>query len=388
MDKRLQLRLNNYAQIPRSLADLSNAAVPTSDVSVDLAKLYHHLYLDSYGASPPNPDPAYFEHARFMTSDYDFRLLGNGIGASTSARRSKSSELGQAFCRWFLHDHLGITYFAHISELLDRQGVRGINGCSIKRIAAGDAPDYLCADDASGVYLAEAKGRYKSISFGSKAFSRWRDQFSRVLVLDAKGLPKSVKGHIVATRFATESDSARIKSTVYAEDPQSPGEGQLEGDAAGNLAAVVTGLHYGRIAAKLNQPILATALRYGMGLPREVRVPVVLWKLGLDTRSDRLFVGGYYPGPSGESAFEFHGDEIRSRIGDPLRLDAPKGTFVGVEAEVFRSVVASCRFGETVTLRIPQSEDVGRLYSAISMLRDGSVVGPVEFFTPVRSEVL
>jgi hypothetical protein len=101
-----------------------------------------------------------------------------------------------------------------------------------------------------------------------------------------------------------------------------------------------------------------------------------------------LFVGGYYPGPSGESAFELHGDELRSRIGDPLRLDQPRGTFVGVEAEVFRSIVASCRFGEAVTPRIPQAEDIGRLYSAISMLRDGSVVGPVEFFTPVQRDVL
>jgi hypothetical protein len=388
MYKQLHLRLNKYAPIPLSLRDSSNASVPVSAVTVDLANLYHHYYWDTFGVSPPNPDPAYFEHTQFMTPGLDLRLVGRGIGASTSARRAKSAELGQAFCRWFLHDHLGMTYFAHISELLDRQGARGIGGCSIQRSQSGDTPDYFCAQNASNVYLAEAKGRYTSVGFATRAFDRWRDQFSRVRVLDSRGIPRAVKGHIVATRFATESDSARVNSTIFAEDPSSPGEGHLNEEATRNLASAVIGLHYARVTSLINQPLLATALRYGIGIPRELLVRVILWKLSLDTNDSRLFVGGYYPGPSGQSAFEADGAGIRIRVSDPLRLDQPRGTFVGVELGVFRTLVAYCRADNASQAPIPIAPRIDRLYSAISMLRDGSVIGPVDLFTPISSEAM
>lgn len=118
MDKKIGLELNAYVTIPSSLRDPSSKGAARKEIDVDLAKLYHHYYLDTYGRSPPSPDAAQFEHVRFLMPDADFRFLGNGLGASTSARRSKSAELGQAFCRWFLHDHLGITYFAHSGEAI------------------------------------------------------------------------------------------------------------------------------------------------------------------------------------------------------------------------------------------------------------------------------
>lgn len=388
MDKSIRIQLNEYDPIPNSLSDPHDPDRPRAEVPVDLAKLYHHYYFDTYGRLPPTPDPAHFEHVRFLTPDTPFRFLGDGLGASTSARRNKSTELGQAFCRWFLDEHLGITYFAHVCELLDRQGVRGIAGCSVHRIAKGDTPDYLCAENSSTVYLAEAKGRYTSISFKNKEFSEWRSQFTRVRINDASGTPRSVKGHIVATRFATEEDSPRIQTTLFAEDPQTPGNGFLRGDSARSLAAAVIGIHYGRIAEKLNQPLLAAALLNGVALPRDIFVPVVLWRLELDPNKDRLFVGGYYPGPTGDSAFEIRNGTVRHRSGDPFRLDQPIGTFVGVEAKIFRSVVASCRSSGAVGPQVPQLASTERLYSAISMLRDGSVIGPIEFFTPVGTENL
>lgn len=106
MDKTIQLELNKYSPIPPSLCDPLGATLSRPDVPVDLAQLYHHYYLDTYGRGPPSPDPAHFEHVRFLTPGIPFRFLGDGLGASTSARRSRSTELGQAFFRWFLHQHL------------------------------------------------------------------------------------------------------------------------------------------------------------------------------------------------------------------------------------------------------------------------------------------
>ena len=96
-----------------------NAARPA--LLVPLASLYHHYYLDSHGKDRPNPDPAQFEHLQFLLPTNDFRIQGDGIGVSTSVRRHRSNELGHAFCRWFLHDHLNITYFAHMEHVLSRK---------------------------------------------------------------------------------------------------------------------------------------------------------------------------------------------------------------------------------------------------------------------------
>lgn len=388
MDKKIRLELNKYNPLPRSLREPASVDVARAELDVDLAKLYHHYYLDTYGRSPPSPDATQFEHVRFLTPDASFRFLGSGLGASTSARRSKSTELGQAFCRWFLHDHLGITYFAHIGELLDRQAVRGIAGCKVERTAVGDTPDYLCAEDASAIYLGEAKGRYTSVSFKSKEFEDWRSQFTRVRVLDAAGVPRTVKGHIVATRFATEEDSSRIQSKIFAEDPQTEGAEPLDERASRGLAAATIGIHYSHIAQKLNQPLLAAALWNGVPLPNEILVPTILWRLELDPVKNRLFVGGYYPGPSGESAFTLRDNNLSRARSDPLRLDQPTGTFVGVEACLFRSLVAASRSNGIVGAQLPRLEAGERIYSAISMLRDGSILGPIGFFTPVSTEIL
>lgn len=388
MDKKIRLELNEYNSLPPSLREPSSVDVPRAVLDVDLAKLYHHYYLDTYGRVPPSPDATQFEHVHFLTPDTSFRFLGSGLGASTSARRSRSTELGQAFCRWFLHDHLGITYFAHIGELLDRQDARGIAGCKVERTAAGDTPDYLCAEDASAIYLGEAKGRYTSISFKTKEFEDWRSQFKRVRVLDATGVPRSVKGHIVATRFATEEDNPRIQSKIFAEDPQTEGAEPLDEQASRGLAAATIGIHYSHIVQKLNQPLLAAALWNGVPLPNEILVPAILWRLEFDPVKNRRFVGGYYPGPSGESAFTVQDGNLRRIQNDPLRLDQPTGTFVGVEAGIFRSLVAACRSNGIIGTRLPRLETGERIYSAISILRDGSVLGPVEFFTPVTQETL
>jgi hypothetical protein len=388
MDKKIRLELNEYDPIPPSLRDPTSVDKSRAEVNVDLAQLYHHYYLDTYGRVPPSPDATQFEHVRFLMPDASFRFVGKGLGASTSARRSRSTELGQAFCRWFLHDHLRITYFAHISELLDRQEARGIAGCKVERTTAGDTPDYLCAQDASGVYLGEAKGRYSSISFKTKDFEDWRNQFKRVRVLDAAGVPRTVKGHIVATRFATEVDSSRIQSKLFAEDPQTEGDAPLDERAARALASVTIGIHYSHIAEKLNQRLLAAALWNGIPLPKEILVPVTLWRLELDPVKTRLFVGGYYPGPTGGSALTIHDGNLSRASNDPFRLDQGTGTFVGVEAHLFRGLVAACRSGGNIGTQLPRFETGERIYSGISILRDGSILGPIEFFTPVSQETL
>ena len=97
----------------------------------------------------------------------------------------------------------------------------------------------------------------------------------------AQGHARSVKGFIVATRFATETKPT-IRTTLFAEDPQTTGDGPLGAEDGFELGATVISAHYGEIAAKLNQPVLASALSNGFAVPEDIRFPVTIWTFQME----------------------------------------------------------------------------------------------------------
>ncbi|WP_395701359.1 hypothetical protein [Aquabacterium sp.] len=388
MHKTLRLALNRYTPTPLSLRKDPKVDAPASEVNVDLASLYHHYFLDSFDISPPNPDPAQFEHAQFLLPTKDFRFQGSGLGTAPAIRRHRSNELGQAFCRWFLYENLNITYFAHIEHLIARQLHRPFSGASLDRIANGDTPDYLCATANNSVCLAEAKGRYAAVSFKSKEFAKWREQFSRVEFKDSSGLARSLKGHIVATRFATERDTDRIRSTVFAEDPASPGERDVDPEMARGLARIARDTHFAGIARKLRQPVLASALLNGVPMPDELRVSAIAWRVLTGPLQGERFVGGYYSAEgTGISARQVEGRILYERS-DPLRLDQPAYTFFGLHERTMRDVVASARSNLAQPASIEPFRATEFFYSGFSVQRDGTAIAPLEFLVPDEQIVL
>jgi hypothetical protein len=389
MEKTLQFSLNKIDPIPNSLRAISSQNIPGADLPVNLTSLYHHYYLDSYDRTPPDPDPAQFEYLPFISSTKDFRLTGEGLGSNTNKRRSNSASLGQAFCRMILHDHFGIPYFAHMDRVLRRPLHRAFSSIQVERIATGDAPDYFCAHSVDKVFLSEAKGRYTPISFGTKEFEVWRNQFSRVAVREQSGALRKVKGYVVATRFATE-DKPRVASRVLIEDPESPGDELLTEDQTSQLSQVIVSLHYSDIALKLGQPILASALSLGYRIPDDLRIPVIVWRVTSGPLEGMLFAGGYYPAMNGAPPFQFTQDGKIVQSFTPFRLDVGAGTFVGVELDIFRSVVKMARVETHTNSTIGQLDErlVQPFYSAFSLLRDGSVIAPIEFFAPTGQETL
>jgi hypothetical protein len=387
MDKTLKLALSQYPLIPHTLRVSSGANAAISTLTVGLASLYHHYYLDSYGRCPPNPDPAQFEHVQFLLPTREFRLQGSGLGISPAIKRHRSNELGQAFCRWFLHDHLNITYFAHLEHVLNRQLHRAFAGCRIERAASGDTPDYFCAESVHRVFLAEAKGRYTSVSFKNKEFDAWREQFERVVFKDASGSPRRIKGHIVATRFATEEDSVALKSGLYAEDPTSPGDGPLDPDSGIELGTVVLASHYSNICMKLGQPLLAAALASGVPLPEELQVQAVVWHVLVGPLQGRRFVGGYFGSANGSPTGRDSNGKLVLERSNPLRLDSHSATFFGVDESIFRQVVYFGRSANATAAQVSRFETLAFFYSGFSVLRDGSALGPIEFFSPVEQVI-
>jgi hypothetical protein len=388
MEKTLKLALNRFTAIPSSLRNGTALNCPAAEITIQLADLYLHYYLDSFGRTPPDPDPAQFEYLRFLLATKEFRVRGDAIGASTVTRRHSSTALGQAFCRMFLHDHLGIIYFAHMEHVLGRILRPPFSSISVERIEAGDAPDYFCAANVQDVFLSEAKGRYPSISFSGKQFASWRRQFDRVVVKDASGTLRQVKGYIVATRFATENQTS-VQSTLFAEDPSSPGDLSLGEDQAGDLGAAIIGLHYGEIALKLGQNVLALALSGGFTVPEDIFFPVTIWELRIGPEHGMRFIGGFYPSAGGALPLRATEKGIVYDPVAPFRLDVASGTFFGVEEKIFRQVTAMARRGARSAREIQQlDEQTIPFYSGFSLLRDGCVIGPIEFFLPIAQVAL
>lgn len=377
MNKTIRIALNEFPVLPASLRSTLNPAQATDEVEIDLSRLFHHFYLDTQGHAPPNPDAAQFHHLTLLAPTKDFRARGKGFGSHAAYKAHVANELGQAFCRWLLYEHLDVTYFAHMEHVLDRGVQAAYGNTRVERVQAGDAPDYLCADGSGEVYLAEAKGRTSPVSFGNANFESWRKQFDRVVVKDASNVQRSIKGFIVATRFATEANT-KLKSTVFAEDPATSGEGPLRDDRS--LHAIAKSLHYAEVAAKLRQPILSAALMTGVPVPEEILFPAMVWELVMPPYDGMRFVGGYFPGPDGIAPIQINGGKLVFLPENPLRLDYASGTFVGVEEKVFQAICDAARTGRSEEVQ-PLAEPVF-FYSAISFLRDGSIMGPVDFFRP------
>lgn len=386
MERTLNLELHKYTNIPHALRVAHDKNVPAKSLSVGLASLFHHYYLDSFGRAPPNPDPAQFEHVQFLLPCRDFRFQGSGLGISPAIRRHRSNELGQAFCRWFLHEHLNITYFAHMEAVLKRQLQRAFKECRIERSASGDAPDYFCAESVNQVYLAEAKGRYSAISFKNKNFAEWRAQFDRVVYRDSAGMARNIKGHIVATRFATE-ETPRLHSGIWAEDPESPGQRPLGPDDASELGSAILSAHYSNIAAKLWQPVLASALATGVPLPEELRIVGIAWRVRAGPLVNRRFIGGYFGNGDSAPVPRDHNGSVVFERPNPLRLDQPSTTFFGVEEGIFKQVVEYAKTSSRSTARISHFDETEFFNSGFSVLRDGSALGPVDFFFPEESVI-
>jgi hypothetical protein len=388
VEKSIDLALNSFPTTPHSLRAEPSIDAPKPDIQINLASLYHHYYFDKHGRAPPNPDPAQFEQLQYLGPGDDFRITGDGLGFTTSSRRNMSSELGHAFCRKFLHDHADIVYFAHIEHVLRRSIHPGFGGLTVTRAPiAGDAPDYFCAESVDKIFLAEAKGRHEAVGFQKKEFGEWRKQFTRVVVKDGSGIARKMKGFIVATRFAVES-KPKTRSCIYAEDPESPGERPLSHDDSSNLGDAIIALHYSDIARKLNQPILAEALALGFLTPPEIQFPATVWELQIGPFAGRRYVGGYYPSGDGIVRLRNHEGKITFLPDDPFRLDTGRATFLGLEEKIFGQLVGIARGGSRLATEIRQSEQIFPFYSGVSMLKDGSVLGVLDFFNPVEQIIV
>lgn len=379
MQRTVAIHLKDVHNVPQSLRADPTANRACLDTEVNLARLFHHYYLDSFPAGPPKPDPSRFEYLELIAPGDWFRFLRHVSEASTVKKRGISIDLGQAFCRWMLHEHFGIRYFAHMSDVLDKDTHAAFEGMKVCRIAKGDVPDYLCARRVDRPLIAEAKGRFDSIGFGTAEFEQWRRQFDRIVVKSRNNLPLRVKGYIVATRFTSEKNSANKRTTVYTEDPETSGEEPLrdESESAVHLGRVAAALHYAGIFRKLNLPAIASALELGYALDERLFFQAPEWTCMTQPMQGIHFIGGFYRTAPGVLP------SLNERGWVPsFELGSGHAVFVGLASSVATEVVRAARgdWAALDSLEVPNV--IGRWSSDFSWLDDGTVIAPVEQFLP------
>ncbi len=382
MQRIIQISMKDVAPVPASLRQLPSASAPVSEIPIDLGRLFLQYYVDSFPAAPPKPDPTRFEYLELVSGSEDFRFHPFVHEATKEKKRTISFELGQAFCRLQLHDHFKICYFAHLQNIVNKSTHAAFGGMKIRRTKKGDIPDYLCARKTTAPRIAEAKGRFRSITFDSAEFDEWRQQFERVEALSPMGSAISLKGYIGATRFVTERDSRRTRTTSFIEDPQTPGEPLGENtDVSRNLGRVALAQHYGRIFNKLGLGLLASALHNGFALTRELSFNVPVWTCMVQPFRGREFIGGWYRTQSGPVATLTEKGWMQ-----PLEIPLRHLAFVGLDVEIARDIAEAAR-GQWSSLDGIAPERVEALEpisSEFASLLDGTVAAPATHFIPTR----
>ncbi len=385
MKRGIRLHLKDVPVVPAGLRSLPTLNVATDEVQVDLGRLYHHYYFDGYGVAPPDPDPTCFEYVQLLSGQCnDFRFSHLAAKANTTRKRAISTEMGQAFCRWLLHDHFSMIYFAHINRVLKKPTHPAFDGMRIRRVAPGDTPDYLCARKVDRPSIAEAKGRFGAIAFDNAEFDTWRQQIGRIRVTDKHATALRLKTFISAVRFATELNRDSTRTTQYLEDPVTDGESEYVPETHIGLVRGAIALHYGRVLSRLGLQLLSSALDHGFFVPDELRFQIVVWECLVPPLQGKRFIGGYVlrdrnrtprvmPNPSTQALLE---------------LGETHAPFVGLELSAAEELGAAARgdWNRLSALPVLDVDEPGP--SQLTWLKDGTVMGPVEFFRPVDVALL
>lgn len=373
----IKLQINQFQATPHSLKSSAPTGI-VDTIKVSLTSLFHHYYLAKYGND--GNDTKIYEYQNQLTGGEDWRFLGNGIGIDKEAKKNASNELGKAFARWFNYTHLGMTYFAPLENLIDQ---KNLDGSLWIRNSGGDLPDYVCGADETDVNLLEAKGRYRSVSFSNAEFDEFRKQIQRASLKDKNGKSIQVKGFISAARWATANKPA-INSTLYVEDPFTDGEPVGESGYPIQIGRSMTMGHYASIFRRLQLPIHADAIRYKWKIPSKTSKRG-LWECISGPFSGMRFVGGIisnkitYPCkfcPKNEVPWY-----LNENFNNTFILHQPHH-FFGVEEETIRSVIFNLHIKTKNSKTIRTIETPIEL-ETISLLRDGTIFGPADYFRPI-----
>lgn len=385
MIKTIGFKPHKLVPIPNQLFQ-AGTKVPLDNIDVDIDQLCHHLFLDCHGTIPTtNPAVAYL--LALLSGSSAFEFAGAGPGTHKEIRIAESNKYGKAFCRWFLYTHLGVSYFAHVDKVLKAGLPAPFNTWNVKKILAGDGPDYICANNTPTVALAEAKGRQSRVTWAATTgpFVAWRQQFTRLQVNNPAGMAVTLKGYIVAAVMRNQGHKT-LKSELIVEDPESPGERSINTDEGGEFRLAILAHHYSDVLDRLSHPVHAAYLRSGNVLARETNRTALVWECLVPTLVGRQFVGGFFPPadlPQLALYPHFFQHDVTWDRFPHANLNYPRFTFFGLEKSIFFRLLEAtrARTDGPAALNHIEQQAVPATPEGVSFLRDGTLICPFDFMS-------
>lgn len=256
-------------------------------IHLDLKAVFHEGYIDQYGVVPEITEQPLSFYERFISDTEELRFEPHFLGIG-DYRPGESHKFGRYFGRGYLATHQGYTWFAHVKEAMKFPQIDpySYGSWSVERPKKGDLmPDWLIARD-NQVAVAEAKGTLKSI--GPKDKKAWYQQARNIHLYNGPRLT-SVKGWVVATRFATV-EFPRVSTELYVEDPETPGESIVD-DNIFSLRLWIAQLHTARNLFRLGQNRLAIRLLQADTQFNQTPVTVPIYRCIIPGLENNQFIG-------------------------------------------------------------------------------------------------
>jgi hypothetical protein len=383
LERVIDLGLNHFTSVPPTLVDY-RTTLPVQNLTVGVKQVLHHYFVAKYGDTAL--DCGIYEYQQRLTDGPDWRFRERGIGVDKEAKRNVSNELAKGFARWFLHDHLAFTYFCPFEDLLGRINA---DGTRWTRATSGDLPDYVCGQDSSDVNLLETKGRYSPVTFKSKEFSEFRAQVQRAQLLGGNDIPIQVKAFISVVRWATE-EKPRVRAKLLVEDPMTAGQPPGRDGFSTQVGRAMVFGHYALILSRLRLPLHADAIRSGRPVESATGARRGIWQCIAGPLKGRRFVGGLLVHSHDVACalpwLFFEGFPLTHvlralQVSSPFLLASP-AQFFGLEEHIMRAVAGAIRRDMAASAEI-ERVDLPERPGSLSLLRDGTVLGPAEYFEPI-----
>lgn len=363
--KTLMLGIDKF---PASSPHIKNYSKKPKEIAFSIKDLFHHYWLVKYDDNEPHP--TVYEYEKFLAACNDWRFKGAGIGRDKESKRNVSNELGKAFTRWFLYNYENLTYFSPFEEHFK---TKYPDGSYWEKKTKGDLPDFLCGTNDRDIRLAEAKGRYSSVSFTNKEFDEFREQIQRVVLKNSANNLISVKGYISACQWATE-ETPRTKTKLLVEDPDTDGEFPEQEGYSSSIGLRMISHHYVTVLERLMLHSYAESLQNEYRITNPIGHTISVWEVALGPMKGRRFVGGIIDNKQNNNCdCYFHGYNIKSHILRPPQI------IFALDQKIFEHVIIACRNGIDSVEYFPQLDAVAGNNSNISIHRDGTLIAPESY---------
>lgn len=331
MKRKVEIKFKDFPQKPNNWLKDTETNEYIKFIEIELFKLTAQYFIEEYGDNNIT-DTNLYPALKYLKSNTNFFKFESGQpGISKDSRKENSRVLGQTFCRYFNHYYLDAIYISHVSTYLGKKLDSNFGGIKIERKMDGDTPDFISATTQSDIFLSEAKGRRKVVSFGDEEFDKWRKQFERISVLK-EGNEVSLKGYISEFVIANDNNKYR-NSELYIEDPRTPGI-QLNQDK--DMFNLIKCGHYKEILDRLNLGFVGGALLYDKKIPQSgfsLSLPVFQSRI-----NNEKYIGVFWGGENFNEIFPtaffspnmafFHFNEFRQ-----FKL------FYGLKTSIFKSLL-------------------------------------------------